>query len=79
MRSPQDTEEENVQNLIKREEIKCREVFKYKSKYADKIKHDYRVVKQDHRTMGYAQVPLNPPDQYLRKHTRPLLKAQVGK
>lgn len=78
-RSLEVAEEENVRNLIKIEVIKPQKELKYKSKYADKVKWDNRVVKHGHKTMGYAQVPLNPPDQYLKKHTRPMMKAQVGK
>ncbi|KAI5743111.1 hypothetical protein M8J77_014717 [Diaphorina citri] len=77
MTSPNDDGEENVRFLIMKEESDTRQEFKYKSKYADKIRRDYQVVKQGHQTMGYAQVPLNPPSQYLKKHTRPMLKAQV--
>uniref|UniRef100_A0A8D8ZAJ9 Uncharacterized protein n=1 Tax=Cacopsylla melanoneura TaxID=428564 RepID=A0A8D8ZAJ9_9HEMI len=68
-------DEENVRNLITKEEVEKKEKFKYKSKYADKIKRDYQAVKViGHPTMGYA----NPPNQYLKKHTRPMLRAQVG-
>uniref|UniRef100_A0A8D8RL18 Uncharacterized protein n=1 Tax=Cacopsylla melanoneura TaxID=428564 RepID=A0A8D8RL18_9HEMI len=71
-------DEENVRNLITKEEVEKKEKFKYKSKYADKIKRDYQAVKViGHPTMGYAKLALNPPSQYLKKHTRPMLRAQV--
>lgn len=79
--APYEEEEENIRNLIVREENATRREFDvpYKSKYAAKVKHDHQVVKREHPSLGYAKVHLNPPSQYLKKHTRPLLKAQVGK
>lgn len=78
MTSPYEEDgEENVRNLIKREESVPSPDLKHKSKYADKVRHDWGAVKQAHQTMGYAQVPLNPPDQFLKKHTRPLLRPKV--
>ncbi|KAL1457855.1 hypothetical protein WDU94_008045 [Cyamophila willieti] len=71
-------EEENVRNLLSKEEVEKKQEFKYRSKYADKIKHDYKAVKVTaHPTMGYAKLALKPPSQYLKKHTRPLLIPQV--
>ncbi|XP_050546691.1 enkurin-like isoform X2 [Daktulosphaira vitifoliae] len=49
----------------------------YRSMYTDSIKKTFKINKDCHRTMGHAQIHLNPPSVFLKKHTRKTIKPLV--
>lgn len=71
--------QENIKKLIPRPKTPPIKTSMYRSVHTESIKKSYKSNKDDHRTMGYAEIRLEPPKRFLKKHTRKPLKPSVGK
>lgn len=71
--------QENIRHLIPKPETPVIKPPMYRSIYTESVKKTYKSNKGCHRTMGYAEVQLDPPTQFLKKHTRKMLRPFVGK
>lgn len=71
--------QENIRHLIPRLETPIIKTSMYRSVHTELIKKSYKSNKDRHRTMGYAEIQLDPPTQFLKKHTRKIMKPSVGK
>lgn len=69
---------ENIRFLIKKPKTPIIKPPMHRSIFTEAIKRDYKTNKQCHKTMGYAKIPLNPPSEYLKKHTRVVMRPFVG-
>lgn len=69
---------ENIKYLIPRPETPVIKPPMYRSIYTDSVKRKFRSNKDCHRTMGFAEVQLNPPEMFLKKHTRIVRRPYVG-
>lgn len=70
---------ENIKHLIPRPKTPVVKPPMHRSVYTESVKRTYRANRDCHRTMGYAEVRLNPPSQFLKKHTRRVTRPFVGK
>ncbi|PSN38359.1 hypothetical protein C0J52_06916 [Blattella germanica] len=62
---------ENIYNIIKKEEAKPPPKISAKSPYiANLLEAEEKKNKFCHKTFGFAEVPLNKPSEYLKKHSR---------
>jgi hypothetical protein len=43
---------------------------RHESKFKETVKEEYKAVKQDHRTMGFAKEPVPKPNEYLKAHEK---------
>jgi hypothetical protein len=71
--------QENIKYLIPKPETPVIKPPMYRSVYTESVKNAYKSNKGCHRTMGYAEIQLDPPTQFLKKHTRKVLRPCVGK
>lgn len=70
---------ENIKYLIPRPDTPEIKPPMHRSIFTESIKRSMKSNKRCHQTMGYAQVPLDPPSQFLKKHTRKVVRPFVGK
>ncbi|KAG8184128.1 hypothetical protein JTE90_008910 [Oedothorax gibbosus] len=62
---------ENIYNLVPiSTNEQTKRTLKYESIYSNLTKAFYESIKKPHQTMGYAEVSLKPPQEFLKKHTR---------
>ncbi|XP_025419208.1 enkurin [Sipha flava] len=69
--------QENIKYLIPKPETPVIKPPMYRSVYTESVKNAYKSNKGCHRTMGYAEIQLDPPTQFLKKHTRKVLRPCV--
>lgn len=70
---------EDIRNLIYQEPPKEEKCPIYHSKFSKKVREDAKKDIACHKTFGYAEVPLDPPTQFLKKKTRIVIRPLVGK
>ena len=44
--------------------------YRYNSKFRDNVKDEYKSNRNDHKTMGYAKVPVDTTDNFLKKRSK---------
>ncbi|XP_050442625.1 enkurin [Adelges cooleyi] len=71
--------QENIKRLIPRPKTPVVKPPMYRSVYTDSIRRAFKANKDCHRTMGYAEVQLDPPTRFLKKHTRKVVRPFVEK
>lgn len=59
--------DENIYSLDAKQSAKLKKPPRYSSKYRSKITNEFEQSKSVHKTMGYAEVPLDPPDKFLKR------------
>lgn len=69
---------EDIRNLIYRAPPPDEKFPMYHSKFSKKVREDTKKVKSCHKTFGYAEVPLDPPSNFLKKKTRMVRRPFVG-
>lgn len=69
---------EDIRKLIPKEAPPEEKFPMYHSKFSKKVREDVKKFKDCHRTMGYAEVQLDPPDKFLKKKTRIVQRPCVG-
>lgn len=69
---------ENIKHLISRPETPMVKPLMYRSIYTDSVRRAYNSNKACHQTMGFAEVQLDPPEKFLRKHTRIVKNPSIG-
>lgn len=62
--------QENIKHLIPRPKTPVVKPPMYRSIYTESVRRTYKSNNNCHKTMGYAEVELDPPSQFLKKHTR---------
>lgn len=62
--------EENIYNLIPREEVKQHKPPRHASKFKSSVKAETTQNLGEYKTMGPAKVATRPPDDYLKKHAK---------
>ncbi|KAF0765835.1 enkurin-like [Aphis craccivora] len=62
--------QENIKHLIPRPKTPVVKPPMYRSIYTESVRRTYKSNNNLHKTMGYAEVELDPPSQFLKKHTR---------
>lgn len=55
-----------------------RMMVRYRSIHKERTKLEFARVKSSHKTLGQPKVPLNPPSEYLKKHSRIVPKLKVN-
>ncbi|VVC38184.1 Enkurin domain [Cinara cedri] len=70
---------ENIKNLIPKPITPVIKPPMYRSVFTESVKRVYNSNKDCHRTMGYAEVQLDPPTQFLKKNTRQVIRPFVEK
>lgn len=71
--------QENIKHLIPRPKTPVVKPPMYRSIYTESVRRTYKSNNNRHKTMGYAEVKLDPPSQFLKKHTRKEMRPFVGK
>lgn len=71
--------QENIKYLISRPNTPEIKPPMHRSIFTESVKRSMKSNKGCHQTMGYAQVPLDPPSRFLKKHTRKVVRRFVGK
>ncbi|XP_054287151.1 enkurin isoform X2 [Macrosteles quadrilineatus] len=71
--------DEDIRNLIYHPPPVEEKIPMYHSKFSSKVREDARKVKDCHKTFGYAEVPLEPPTNFLKKKTRIVRRPLVEK
>lgn len=61
---------ENIRHLIPRPKTPAMKPPMYRSVHTESVKRTYAENKGCHRTMGYAEVEVDPPSKFLKKHSR---------
>lgn len=69
---------EDIRNLIYQAPLPDEKFPMYHSKFSKKVREDTKKVKSCHKTFGYAEVPLDPPSNFLKKKTRMVRRPFVG-
>lgn len=69
---------EDIRKLIPKKAPLEEKFPMYHSKFSKKVREDVKKYKDCHRTMGYAEVQLDPPDKFLKKKTRIVRRPCVG-
>lgn len=69
---------EDIRNLIYQAPPPDEKFPMYHSKFSKKVREDTKKVKSCHKTFGYAEVPLDPPSNFLKKKTRIVRRPFVG-
>lgn len=69
---------EDIRNLIYQAPPPDEKFPMYHSKFSKKVREDTKKVKSCHKTFGYAEVPLDPPSNFLKKKTRMVRRPFVG-
>lgn len=70
--------DETIYNLVRRP-VPTEERFpKYQSKFHYLVRHEFHKPKRDHQTMGYPEVPVDPPNNFLKKNAYYNLRPKVG-
>ncbi|XP_060870603.1 enkurin-like [Metopolophium dirhodum] len=69
--------QENIKHLIPRPKTPVVKPPMYRSIYTESVRRTYKSNNNCHKTMGYAEVELDPPSQFLKKHTRKEMKPFV--
>lgn len=59
--------DENIYNVVPKEKIAAHRPPRYHSKFESMVRHERKVILDNHRTMGQAEVPLHCPQHFLRK------------
>uniref|UniRef100_A0A1B6HX82 Enkurin domain-containing protein n=1 Tax=Homalodisca liturata TaxID=320908 RepID=A0A1B6HX82_9HEMI len=70
---------EDIRKLIYEEPPPEVKLPMYHSKFSKKVREDAKKVKNCHKTFGYAEVPLEPPTNFLKKKTRVVHRPLVDK
>jgi len=70
--------QENIKHLIPRPKTPVVKPPMYRSIYTEAVRRTYKSNNNLHKTMGYAEVELDPPSQFLKKHTRKEIRPFVG-
>ncbi|XP_071158226.1 enkurin-like [Mytilus galloprovincialis] len=63
-------DEPTIYGLIPEAEIKREKAPRHVSKFRDDAKGDYVKLKDDHKTMGQAKVPVRQPESFMKKHEK---------
>ncbi|XP_013392035.1 enkurin-like [Lingula anatina] len=63
-------QEENIYNLIPREEVKPPKPARYTSKFKQMAREERQEGKSGYKTMGQAKVPVPTTDNFLKKHSK---------
>ncbi|XP_025198161.1 enkurin-like [Melanaphis sacchari] len=71
-------DQENIKYLIQRPKTPVIKPPMHRSIFNKAIKRDYRLNRNCHQTMGYAEVKFNHPSKFLKKHTRIVKRPFVG-
>lgn len=59
--------DENIYSVAAKEEVAAQKPPRYHSKFENMVRQERKAVLDDHRTMGFAEVPLQCPRHFLRK------------
>ncbi|KAL4113086.1 hypothetical protein QTP88_016776 [Uroleucon formosanum] len=62
--------QENIKHLIPRPKTPVVKQPMYRSIYTESVRRTYKSNNNCHKTMGYAEVELYPPSEFLKKHSR---------
>ncbi|XP_063777701.1 enkurin [Pseudophryne corroboree] len=71
-----DIPDENVYNLIPKEEVTVAKASRYMSQFRESVKIEEHKNKAAHKTMGTAKAEVPSPKEYLQKHTKEAMLAQ---
>jgi len=71
--------QENIKHLIPRPKTPVIKPPMYRSVYTESVRKTYKSNNNCHKTMGYAEIELDPPSQFLKKQTRKEMRPFVGK
>lgn len=71
--------QENIKNLIQRPKTPVIKPPMHRSMYHNSLKREFNLNRSCHQTMGYAEVKLNRPFEFLKKQTRKVTRPYVGK
>lgn len=71
--------QENIKHLIPRPKTPVVKQPMYRSIYTESVRRTYKSNNNCHKTMGYAEVELYPPSEFLKKHSRKEMRPFVGK
>ncbi|XP_022171486.1 enkurin-like [Myzus persicae] len=69
--------QENIKHLIPRPKTPVVKPPMYRSIYTESVRRTHKSNNNCHKTMGYAEVELDPPSQFLKKHTRKDMRPSV--
>jgi len=71
--------QENIRYLIQRPKTPVIKTPMHRSICSKSIQREFKLNKGCHQTMGYAEVKVNGPSQFLKKNTRKVIRPFVGK
>lgn len=69
---------ETIYNLVRRPLPKEERFPKYQSKFHYVVRHDFYKNKRDHQTFGYPEVPVDPPNNFMKKGAYGNLRPKLG-
>lgn len=72
-------DQENIKYLVQKPKTPVIKPPTYRSIYSKSIKREYNLNRGCHQTMGFAEVKLNRPSEFLKKQTRKVMRPFVGK